>query len=296
MSSHALPNIHFIGGGRTGASLAFFFLRQGLAVNSLIEKNPDRLHFLKKEFQWNFLDHHIDPQKLSDAAVVFITVRDDHISDMTGTLSKTKISWKNKLVLHCSGTLSSQVLNPLQEKGAGTASFHPIYSFSLDPRENRLLNEVWFNIEGEPEVLNRIEEIFAFKKEKFIRIKADQKQALHLACVFYSNFYIVLAKMSHDLVKEFPISEKEVFRIFRPLLQSSIEQVLQHGPSAALTGPITRADQKTISAHLDYLRDHHPDLLPVYVTFSQELISISNLSPKDKTDLTRMFQNYKIHF
>jgi len=296
MSSHALPNIHFIGGGRTGASLAFFFLRQGLAVNSLIEKNPDRLNFLKKEFQWKFLDHHLDPQRLSDAAVVIIAVRDDHISELTTTLSKLKINWKNKLVLHCSGTLSSRVLMPLQEKGAGTASFHPIYSFALDPRENRLLNEVWFNIEGESNVLNRIEEIFTFIKEKFIRINADQKQALHLACVFYSNFYIVLAKMSHDLVKEFPISEKEVFRIFRPLLQSSIEQVLQHGPSAALTGPITRADQKTISAHLDYLRDHHPDLLPVYVTFSQELISISNLSPKDKTDLTRMFQNYKIHF
>jgi predicted short-subunit dehydrogenase-like oxidoreductase (DUF2520 family) len=296
MFSHALPNIHFIGGGRTGASLAFYFLRQGLAINSLVEKNPDRLHFLKKEFQWNFLDHHLVPQRLSDAAVVFITVRDDHISELTGTLSKLKINWKNKLVLHCSGTLSSRVLDPLQEKGAGTASFHPIYSFALDPRENRLLNEVWFNIEGESEVLNRLEEIFAFKKEKFIRINAEQKQALHLACVFYSNFYIALAKMSHDLIKNFPIPEKEVFQIFHPLLQSSVEQVLQHGLTAALTGPITRADQKTIATHLDYLREHHSDLLPVYVTFSQELISITNLSAKDKTDLIRLFQNYKIHF
>jgi len=296
MSSHAMPNLCFVGGGRTGASLAFFFLRQGLPVISLIEKNPDRLNFLKKEFQWNFLDHQIDPQKLSAASVVFITVRDDHIMEMAVTLSKIKVNWKNKLVLHCSGTLSSLVLNPLQEVGAEIASFHPIYSFSLDPRENRLLNDVWFNLEGEPETLDRVEKIFTFKKDKFIRIKADQKQALHLACVFYSNFYIALAQMSHDLIEGFPISEKEVFRIFRPLLQSSVEQVLEHGPTGALTGPITRADRKTLSAHLDYLRDHHPDLLSVYIIFSQRLISISNLSPKDKTDLTMLFQNYKSNF
>jgi len=291
-----LPNLCFIGGGRTGASLAFYFLRQGYSVISLIEKNPDRLDYLKKEFQWNFLNAGIDSRKLSTAEVIFLTVRDDHLPELAENLSKLKINWKDKLILHCSGTLSSLVLKPLREVGADIASFHPIYSFSLDPRENRLLNEVWFNLEGESKILDKVEGLFNFKKDKFIRIKPDQRRAVHLACVFYANFYVALAQMSRELLKDLSIPEKKLFEIFRPLLQSSVEQVLNHGPAGALTGPITRADRKTLSAHLEYLRDHHPDLLPVYLILSHRLISLSNLSPKDKSDLTSIFQDYQLNF
>ena len=290
-----MPNLCFIGGGRTGASLTFYFLRQGYPVISLIEKNPYRLDYLKKEFQWNFLAASMDSDKISTAKVIFLTVRDDHLQELAESLSKLKINWNDRLILHCSGTHSSQVLNPLQKIGADIASFHPIYSFSLDPRENHLLNDVWFDIEGESKTLDKIEELFSFKKDKLIRIKPDQKQAVHLACVFYANFYVALAQMSHQLLKNISVPEKKTFQIFRPLLQSSIEQVQEHGPAEALTGPITRADRKILSAHLKYLHDHHPDLLSVYLLFSQRLISLSNLSPKDKSDLTHILQDYQLN-
>ena len=289
-SSQLLPNLFFLGGGRTGAALAFYFLRQGIPLLSVVEKNPERLSFLKNELRWKFLDSQIDLQKLSSADIIFLTVRDDHLSEVADDLSHIEISWKNKLVLHCSGALSAFVLSPLQEVGADIGSFHPIYSFSTDPRENRLLDKVWFNIEGSTDVLIKIEEKFSFLKERLIRIQQEQKQAFHLACVFYSNFYVALAQIINELQKDGALPSKDLFHIFYPLLQSAIDQVLKHGPAGALTGPIKRGDRKTILAHIKYLQEHHPDLLPIYLMLSQRLLSLSHLPSKDQDEFTKLFQ------
>lgn len=289
-SSQLLPNLFFLGGGRTGAALAFYFLRKGIPVVSVVEKNPERLSFLKTEFHWKFLDSQIDLQKLSSADIIFLTVRDDHLSEIAGDLSRVEISWRNKLVLHCSGALSALVLSPLQEVGADIGGFHPIYSFSIDPRDNRLLDKVWFNIEGSTDVLRKIEEKFSFLKDRLIHIQQEQKQAFHLACVFYSNFYVALAQIICELQKDGALPSKDLFHILYPLLQSAIDQVLKHGPAGALTGPVKRGDRKTILAHIKYLQEHHPDLLPIYLMLSLRLLSLSHLSSKDQDEFTKLFQ------
>ncbi len=294
MVSGTTPSFYIIGGGRTGSSLTFYFLQHGFNITALVERNPRRLKFLRTEMQWDFITSKITAERINSSDIILLAIQDDHIPDMAETLSRMNIEWRNKIVLHCSGTLSSGVLQPVLLAGAKVASFHPIFSFSRDPRENRNLNDIWFDGEGDSEAIKSLSSVWGPKKEfKFIKVTPAQKTALHLATVFYSNFYIALAQMSKELLNGIEISYKDTFRILNPLLSSSVHQVLDHGPSAALTGPVRRADEGTIVTHLHYLKNHHPELLEIYRQLSLKLLAISGLTRKKRDRLESILQQFQ---
>ena len=50
--------------------------------------------------------------------ILFITVPDDRIKDVVQELDSSNIVWQEKTVFHCSGLVSSGILEPLNKKGA----------------------------------------------------------------------------------------------------------------------------------------------------------------------------------
>ena len=67
-------------------------------------------------------------QTRPDADIIWICHTDDALAE-TAKLLARKPGWKNKIVFHSSGALSSNVLAPLKRKGAYTASLHPMMTF-----------------------------------------------------------------------------------------------------------------------------------------------------------------------
>jgi predicted short-subunit dehydrogenase-like oxidoreductase (DUF2520 family) len=294
MISNNLPSIYIIGGGRTGASLAAYFLHLGLRVNAVVERNTNRLNFLKRELQWNFVFFRTSTSSINDSRYIFITTQDHFIANLANELSRLKVDWKDKIVLHCSGTLPSEILEPVRRLGARVAAIHPIYSFSEDPRRNQNLNEIWFDGEGDQEAIASIKSLVTPKKKpRFFEVTPAQKIALHLATVFYSNFYVALAQMSSELLAGMELSDKDAFTMLAPLLLASHQQVLENGPSQALTGPLKRGDEITIATHLNYLRSNHPEYLEIYIQLSRKLLAISGLSNQDQVRLEGILQQFQ---
>ncbi|GAB4338619.1 MAG: Rossmann-like and DUF2520 domain-containing protein [Calditrichia bacterium] len=279
------PSFFIIGAGRTGASVAFYLTRQGYKINALVERNPQRIDYLMEQFNWSFLLNKIDSQVLKESRIILVTVRDDHLNDMAQELSKINIPWRNKIVVHMSGALPSDVLQPLREKGAHVASVHPVYSFASDPRDNHRMTNIWFNIEGDEPALQLFEKLFAHTENRIFRVDSQQKQAMHIAAVIYANFYVSLAKMSRDLLQDILPAEEDLFLLLNPLLTSSIEQVTRRGIVEGLTGPVTRGDAQTIQNHLDYLREHAPHLVEPYVVLTRQLLPLSGLKNHEKENL-----------
>lgn len=279
------PSFFIIGAGRTGASVAFYLARQGYKINALVERNPQRIDYLKEQFNWSFLLDKIDSQVLKESRIILITVRDDHLNDMARQLSQINIPWRNKIVVHMSGALPSDVLQPLREKGAHVASVHPVYSFASDPRDNHRMTNIWFNIEGDEPALQLFEKLFAHTENRIFRVDSQQKQAMHIAAVIYANFYVSLAKMSRDLLQDILPAEEDLFLLLNPLLTSSIEQVTRRGIMEGLTGPVTRGDAQTIQNHLDYLREHAPHLVEPYVILTRQLLPLSRLKNHEEENL-----------
>ncbi|MFZ0391739.1 MAG: Rossmann-like and DUF2520 domain-containing protein [Calditrichia bacterium] len=286
------PTITIIGGGRAGASLAFYFSRQGQRILSLSERNPERFDFLQQTFNWPFLTQHIEVPTLQDSRIVLICIHDNQVAEVARSLSEKLPSWRNKVVAHTSGALPAKVLNPLKKKGAAVASMHPVYSFSKDPRENHLLRNIWFNLEGDSEALNQLEELFRFTQNRILRVDESRKEAVHLACVFYANFYVALAQISKEILQDIPLEEPEIFEMLNPLLRSSVDQVLAHGTAKGLTGPIKRGDTRTIQAHLELMQKNFPDKIPLYRELSLKLLELSSLLPGDKITLEKLLAGY----
>lgn len=294
MISNNLPSIYIIGGGRTGASLAAYFLYLGLRVNALVERNTSRLNYLKHELQWNFVFPRLSPRSINNSRFILLTTQDNFIANVAAELSRLKIYWKDKIVLHCSGTLPSEILEPVRRLGARVAAIHPIYSFSEDPRRNQNLNKIWFDGEGDQEAIASIKSLVTPQKNpRFLEVTPAQKIALHLATVFYSNFYIALAQMCRELLAGMELSDKDAFTMLEPLLSASHHQVLENGLSLALTGPVKRGDEITIVTHLNYLRNNYPELVEIYIQLSRKLLAISGLSGKDQVRLEGILQQFQ---
>jgi predicted short-subunit dehydrogenase-like oxidoreductase (DUF2520 family) len=285
MKKSISPVFYIIGGGRVGAGLAHLFIQQNFAVDCIIEKNKTRFDYLKNHMKWDFvsLDHLYE--KMEKSNIILITVQDDYISDVAEQLSRININLKDKVVAHCSGIHSSQSLKPVKMLGALTASLHPIYSFSSDPIENNGLDKVYFDTEGDEEALEVFKIIFKNSANRIIKVNAENKIALHLACVFYSNFYVALVSSSYKIVENVFSINENVSQIFYPLLKATVRHVMEKGIQEGLTGPIKRGDEKTIQIHLKYLFNKYPDLLKVYTQLSQELVSISGLNNNRKKRL-----------
>ena len=290
MTSSSKPKFTIIGGGRAGASFAYYLRRRGYPILSLVERNPQRIQFLQENLNWDFLHEHLNLDAISESEVVLLCVHDGQIEETGKMLAEKFYLWRGKIVAHLSGVQPASVLAPLQKRGALVASVHPVYSFALDPRENHHLNQIWFNLEGDEAALELFENIFEHSTNPTIRVNADEKKAIHLACVFYANFYIALAKASEDILQHTPIHGQAVYRMLNPLLHSSIEQVTRQGPAAALTGPIKRGDLSTVETHLQQLQEQFPQLERLYRELSRALLSFTELPGGLRKRLEKIIQ------
>jgi len=291
MSVNSSSTFSIIGGGRAGASLAYYLQRNGFKIDLLVENNPERVAFLEGKLQWRFLHSEIDSSKLSQSRILLLTVHDNQVADLAARLAQLDISFRDKIVAHSSGVLPSSALQPLKDRGAAIAGVHPVYSFSSDPRENHGIGDVWFNLEGDISAQEHLENILHSLKNKTLRVTAEQKRAIHLACVFYANFYVSLAEVSKEILQDVLPAASDMPRMLNPLLLSSIENVQLHGVSGGLTGPVKRADTETILSHLDLLEANFPEFKDIYILLSKILVPISGLSDHEKERVTRLLED-----
>ncbi len=289
------PKFYIIGAGRVGATLTLQLIQKGFSVISVVEQDSSRVDYLKKEFKWSFLKSSVEPAILRNSNVILLTVQDNQIKKITEQLAKYKINWEGRTVIHFSGTFPSSSLLPLKNLGALTASLHPIYSFSLNPCENRKIEEIWFSLEGEFITLDHIKNIFQTTKMQVISVNEHEKQVIHLACVFYANFFTALARISTGILNKTNIPENKGLEILQPLIESTSHHIRTQGISKGLTGPIKRGDIDTIKSHLALLKVEFPKYLPIYKKLSQILMEYCILDEKHRINISKNLEEKTIY-
>ena len=186
--------------------------------------------------------------------ILFITVPDDRITNIVRELDSSDIFWQEKTVFHCSGLLPSEVLKPLRTKGASTASFHPIQSFSFKHAAPSIFHNTYFSLEGEKQAVTTGRKIIRDLGGHSIQVQPDDKPIFHAAFSITSNFFVVLLDSAVALLKSLDLCEEKAVQILRPLLDGTLRNVEESSIRSALTGPIIRGDGQTIKAHLGALK------------------------------------------
>lgn len=242
--------IGFIGAGKVGTAFGNYIKIRGFLLAGYWSRThahaADSAEFTDSR-AFETLDELI---RASD--IIFITVADRAVAEVAQEIATMSVSLNGKTFCHTSGAISSEVLNPIRERGAKVCGAHMLTAVSGRDCD---FSDSFFTVEGE---CGEITEILRACGNRYKRIDPKDKVKYHAAAVFASNFVAGLADTACGLLGECGFSEREALAALAPLIENNVENIIKKGAKAALTGPVSRGDFVTVKRHLECLKDLHP--------------------------------------
>lgn len=181
--------------------------------------------------------------ELKPTDLTIIAVSDDAIASVS-----KQIPFKDRLVVHTSGSVAMDSLNSKNRKGV----FYPLQTFSKSKEIDFKVIPICLEAENE-EDYKTLETVAKAISHSIANIDSEQRKALHVAAVFVSNFTNHLYQIGNEICQENQIS----FDILKPLIQETANKILSLPPAEAQTGPARRNDTQTINAHLNFLTNEN---------------------------------------
>jgi len=260
----------FIGAGIVGTALAVRLSSKGYPVIAVSSRSQTSARKLAQAV--NDCQAFENKQDVADAAeLVFITTPDDVIASVV-----TEIQWhKGQSVVHCSGALSTDILEPAKKLGAQVGTFHPLQTFASVKQAIENIPGSTFTVEAEEPLLSMLKDIATALDGRWIELKADDKVAYHAAAVIVCNYLVTLIKLATDLWQSFGIPPHQATQALMPLIRGTIHNIETVGIPQCLTGPIARGDTGTIKKHLAVLQKVAPALISTYQELGRQTIPIA---------------------
>ncbi len=277
----------FIGAGTVGTALAIRLSGCGypvIGVSSRSQSSARNLARLVRGCQP--LDSN---QAVADSAnLVFITTPDGVIRQVAA-----EVNWRlGQSLVHCSGALSTDVLEPARKLGAQVGAFHPLQTFAGVKQAIDNIPGSTFAIEAEVPLLDTLKEMAGALDGYWIELEAEDRVIYHAAAVIACNYLVTLVKLATDLWQTFGVPTHKATRSLLPLLNGTINNIDTIGIPQCLTGPIARGDSGTIKKHLEALQKKAPDLLSTYRELGLKTIPIAlakgKIEPKQAKELTKI--------
>ncbi len=214
--------------------------------------------------------------------LIFLCLPDRKIGQAAAALSRARIDWAHKIVFHTSGLLPAAVLNPLREKGARVAAFHPVQSFASKETPVSRFAGIFYGLEGDRDAIALAKTVVRQLGGRTLIVPPEARPLYHTACSLASNSFVVLLDAAVRLLTQAGFEGKTPLRLLFPLVEGTLQNVKIFDMTAALTGPAARGDRITIQAHLDALGSN-PLLCDAYRKLGLLALEVARkrgLSPK----------------
>ncbi len=228
-------SIIVLGTGNVGTHLITTFLDA---------KNVELVQvYSRKEASLKFIEDKVATttkvNDLKEADVYIIAISDDAIPEFS-----SQLNFKDKLVVHTSGSASINVLKNNSNKGV----FYPLQTFSKKHIVDFSTIPICIETEKEKD-LQVLKKLANSISNNVFLIDSEQRKQLHVAAVFTNNFVNHLYKIGYDICKKHSIP----FETLHPLITETAKKITDTNPAHIQTGPAHRNDTKTIDTHLKLL-------------------------------------------
>lgn len=257
-----------IGGGKVGCCLAQYFQQAGV-LQGITAAHAEKSMLLAQRFGTELLTNE---KLVQQADILLLTVPDRLIQKVAQQLAAAGAdALRGKIFLHCSGSLGTEVLEPLKEQGAFVGSCHPLQSFVSAATE---LHGVYMAVDGDAEALEAAKKIAALLGGIPFYVPAKERRLYHAAACFCSNYVVAAAAIGQQLMARWVGSEDAAWQALLPLFKGTAAN-LQQADSAgsALTGPIARGDCATVSGHLAVLPQ---EVISAYCSLGLEAVRLAS--------------------
>jgi len=259
-----------IGAGTVGTALSVRLSNKGYPVVAVSSRSQTSARNLAQAVSGcQVFDNN---QGVADATeLVFITTPDDAIASVA-----SEIKWHSgQSIVHCSGALSTDILEPAKKLGAQVGTFHPLQTFASVKQAIDNIPGSTFVLEAEEPLLNTLKDMATALDGHWVELKAGDKVVYHASAVIACNYLVTLVKLATNLWQTFNIPPHQATQALLPLLRGTINNIDTVGIPQCLTGPIARGDTGTIKKHLDALQKVAPNLVSTYRELGLQTVPIA---------------------
>jgi predicted short-subunit dehydrogenase-like oxidoreductase (DUF2520 family) len=280
----------FIGAGKVGSALAIALYRAGYPVVAISSRTRAPVQRLAERVPGAAACSR-PAQVAALADVVFLTVPDDAVRSLAEITP-----WRSgQMAVHCSGSLSLDVLEAATAAGALAGAIHPLQTFASVDNALQNLPGSTFGIEAANEnVAAALEGMARALNGTPIRLGPGDKALYHASAVIACNYLVTLESLAAGLWQAFGVKSRPALNALMPLLRGTLSNLERAGLPDALTGPIARGDTGTVAKHLAALDQAAPELASLYRILGLHTIPIGlakgSLSAENAEVLRRMLE------
>lgn len=258
MKDSPLPyfsKVAVIGSGNIATWLVFALHKAGVRIVQIYSRNLEHAQSLAQSCQAQPIDqlNHLNP----DLDLYIFSLKDDVYQTVI-----QQINFTMKCAVLTAGSVSQKLL-ATQSSNYGV--LYPCQSISRGMNFDELA--VPLCIEGNcPETVENLS-LFAQKLSGIVyEIDEKQRQSLHIAAVFASNFTNAMYGIGCDMLEEDQINPEIIY----PLLHHTLAKIERLSPWESQTGPARRNDKTIMQQHLSMIKN--PQLQVLYQLISDYII------------------------
>jgi predicted short-subunit dehydrogenase-like oxidoreductase (DUF2520 family) len=288
-----LTTIALIGAGRVATALGVCLERADYRVVAVSGRKGSRD---RAQRHLPFARFVVPEEASPMAEVVVFGVPDDLIGKGCLAMGEAGAFREGQRVLHLSGSVGLDVLDPARAAGAEVLSVHPLQSIPEVEEGIERLPGSYMAVTGGSERAFRFGEalVRAVGGEPF-PLPDEAKPLYHAAAVFCANYLVVVEAIAEELFRAAGVEEP--LAKMAPLVRTAFERTLLHGPADALTGPAARGDAGTVSRNLAALVERAPHTAPTYWMLAYQAGRIAHesgrLSNEGLARLERVLQDVR---
>lgn len=273
----------FIGAGKVGFSLGKYLNENKINVIGYYSKNPHsskEAAFFTNTKQFQNLN-----ELVNNSDVIFITTPDSQIQQVYSELKQLNI--RDKVICHCSGSISSTIFSNVKNYGAYAYSIHPMFAISSKYNSYKDFQKAFITIEGDEKFKDYFVSLFKNLGNKVGVISSENKILYHAACVTVSNLVLGLINKGVNFLETCDFSREDALNALFPLIENNVENIKKQGLVDSLTGPVERGDLCTIVKHCEVLNENDKEL---YKLLSRDLLEVAKIKNENRD--YKKLQNY----
>ena len=246
--------INIIGAGNVAWHLCNALSITGHKVQQVYSRTFANSQKLANTFGIEAIDVLYDLKK---ADIILLAVNDDQIDEVSNQLNIEE----GTVVLHTSGTVSIEILN--KHKNYGVLWMIETLTAEKTIPYDGIAIITYYNNDISKETVYELAKDISTN----VHVLADsERQKMHLAAVMANNFTNHL----YTRLEEWTSNNKLNFDLLKPIIKTTVNQILQHSPATLQTGPAVRNDIETMHKHKEMLASF-PDTKALYELMSASI-------------------------
>jgi predicted short-subunit dehydrogenase-like oxidoreductase (DUF2520 family) len=255
-------SLSIVGAGRVGRALGRCLRELGWKIGAVVTRSEPTARKVVRSIGAGHAHAFLTRQVVA-AQVILIATPDRCVAEVADELARIGAEeLRGKIVLHTSGALSSEVLDPLRQCGASVGSMHPLQTFSgvgVPPLDGKV-----FAIEGDARAVRMARLIARALGAIPVHIEGAKKPLYHAAGALAAGNVLALMEAATRLMTAAGMKRREAVRALLPLTRQVLDNFERLGPRAAWTGPLSRGDYGVVAAHTEAMKDLPSEFAQAY--------------------------------